>query len=280
LPVTILVKEENGNTSTVKLPAEIWQRGGSWTFAYKSTSKIAYAIIDPDHILPDVNPENNSFSGISVAQGVTAASVIKNYLDAIGGEEKLKDVKDLVVTSEGDVQGANVVRVNKYKTPDLFYQDITVPNYNNLSVYHMVINGDSLTVNQMSKPVPIDNELKPAVKARYKLFPELDFDKSGYTLQLAPTLKVVDDGQLAYQVEVTAPNGVKVIYFYDLKTGLKIKQFTDVANSTVLEFTDYRGIDTGIKIPFSEKTTVVGQPIEFKVKSAVVNGGLSADIFK
>ena len=28
MPVTIFVKEENGNSSTVKLPAEIWQRGG------------------------------------------------------------------------------------------------------------------------------------------------------------------------------------------------------------------------------------------------------------
>ena len=61
LPVTILVKEENSNTKTVKLPAEIWQRGGTWTFAYKSTSKITYAIIDPDHVLPDVDPETQLF---------------------------------------------------------------------------------------------------------------------------------------------------------------------------------------------------------------------------
>jgi hypothetical protein len=279
LPVTILVKEENGNTSTVKLPAEVWQRGSTWTFAYKSTSKISYAIIDPDHILPDVNPENNSFSGVSVATGVTAASVIKTYLDAVGGENKLKDIKDLTVTSEGDVQGANVVRVNKYKTPNLFYQDITVPNYNNLNVYHIVINADSVTVNQMSKPMEIKNDLRPAVKARYKLFPELDFNKAGYTMQLSPTLKVVD-GQLAYLVTVASPDGLKVDYFYDFKTGLKIKQHTDVPNSTVMEFGDYRDIETGIKIPFSEKTTVVGQPIEFKVKTTAVNTGLGNDTFK
>jgi len=115
MPVTIAVKEENGKTSTVNLPAEIWQRGGTWTFAYKSTSKIEYAIIDPDHVLPDINPENNGYSGISIAKGVTAASIVKNYLDAIGGEAKLKDVKDLTVNSEGTVQGATVVRVTKAK---------------------------------------------------------------------------------------------------------------------------------------------------------------------
>jgi len=279
LPVTVLVKEENGNTGTVKLPAEIWQRGGTWTFTYKSTSKISYVIIDPDHVLPDVNTENNSFSGVSVAADVTAATVIKNYLDAIGGEARLKDVKDLTVNSEGTVQGLTVVRVNKYKTPGLFYQDISVPAYNNLNVTHIIINGDSLNVKQMNKDVPLTADIKASAKARYKLFPELDFNKQGYTMQLAPTFQVVND-QLAYLVIVTSPDGIKVKYFYDFKTGLKIKQFTDVTGSTVMEWGDYKDINTGIKIPFTEKTTVVGQPIEFKVKSATANSDLTTDSFK
>jgi hypothetical protein len=279
MPATILVKEDNGNTSTVKLPAEIWERGNTWTFAYKSTSKIDYAIIDPDHVLPDVNPENNGYSGINIDKSVTAATVIKAYLDAVGGETKLKDIKDLTVNSNGSVQGADVVRVNEYKDQDKFYQDITVPSYNNLNVYHIIINGDSLLIKQLNKPVPVGKDMKAPVKARYKLFPELDFSKSGYTMELSPTLKVVN-GQLAYLVTVASPDGVKVNYFYDEKTGLKIKQYTDVPNSTVIEFGDYENIDTGIKIPFSEKTTIVGQPIEFKVKSAKVNTGLSNDLFK
>ena len=277
LPVTVFVKEENGKTGTVNLPAEIWQRGGAWTFQYKSTSKIEYAIIDPDHVLPDINPENNGYSGISIAKDVTAASVIKTYLDAIGGEEKLKDVKDLTVSSEGTVQGLSVERVNEYKGWNKFYQDITVPAYN-MNAYHVVINDDSLTVKQMNRPVPVAKE-KHSVEARYKLFPELNFGKTGYTAQLDPGFKVVD-GQLAYLITVTNPDGIRVKYFYDMKTGLKVKQFTDVPGSTVMEFGDYRDIDTGIKIPFSEKTNIVGQAIDFKVKSAKVNSGLADDLFK
>lgn len=279
LPVTVLVKEENGKTGTVKLPAEIWQRGSVWTFAYKSTSKIQYAIIDPDHVLPDVNPDNNAFSGVSVARDITANMVIKNYLTAIGGEDRLKDVKDLVITSEGNVQGANVVRVNRYKMPDKVLQDITVPSYNNLVVAHVVIDADSVHINQLNRVVPLTASEKVSVKARYSLFPELNFNKAGYSMQLDPQLKVVND-QLAYLVTVTGPDGVKVKYYYDQKTGLKVRQFTDVPNSTVMEFGDYRDINTGIKIPFLEKTTIVGQPIEFKVKGAMANGGVSGDVFK
>src|SRR6202012_6045744 len=79
MPVTVEVKEENGKTGRVNLPAEIWQRGGTWTFIYKSTSKIVSATIDPDHVLPDVKPDNNSMSGIAMPKDVTASSIIKAY---------------------------------------------------------------------------------------------------------------------------------------------------------------------------------------------------------
>ncbi len=279
MPVTIAVKEGNGKTDTVKLPAEIWQRGSTWTFAYKSTSKIDYAIIDPDHILPDINPENNSFSGVAVPQGVTAATVVKTYLDAVGGESRLNDIKDLTVTAEGTVQGITVVRTNKYKQPGKFVQDVMVPSFNNSSVGHIVIVGDSVNVSQMNKQVQVTGDVRGAVEARYKLFPELDFNKAGYTMQLATTLKIVNN-QLAYLVTVTSPDGVKVKYYYDQKTGLKIRQVTDVKGSTEMDWSDYQDIQTGIKIPFTEKTSVVGQPIELKVKNTSVNSGLSPDIFK
>jgi len=59
MPVEIEVKESNGKAGRVKLPVEIWQRGGLWTFKYNSTSAIDSVIIDPDGMLPDVNPANN-----------------------------------------------------------------------------------------------------------------------------------------------------------------------------------------------------------------------------
>ncbi|WP_111597594.1 M1 family metallopeptidase [Chitinophaga skermanii] len=62
MPVTIEVKESNGKTSTVKLPVEIWQRGGTWTFKYNSTSELSQVTIDPNGEFPDVNPANNKWT--------------------------------------------------------------------------------------------------------------------------------------------------------------------------------------------------------------------------
>jgi hypothetical protein len=63
MPVTVAVKEQNGNTGTVNLPVEIWQRGGEWTFKYNSTSMIDSVTIDPDNKLPDINRNNNVWTG-------------------------------------------------------------------------------------------------------------------------------------------------------------------------------------------------------------------------
>ncbi len=280
LPVTMAITEENGTKNTVKLPAEVWQRGGTWTFFYKSSSKISFVVIDPDHVLPDVNPENNALSGMPMPKGTTAASVIKAYLDAIGGEERVKAIKDLTTASEGTIQGFRVVRQLKYKTPNMFNQDITVPAINNLHVSQIVINGDSLALKQNERKMNISGaQERGAVKARYKLFPELDFNKAGYSMKLDSELKVVS-GHLAYLVTVTGPDGIRVKYFYDAKTGLKIKQYTDVPNSTRMEFGDYRDINTGVKIPFDETNSINGEPIGYKVTSATANTGLSDDTFK
>ena len=62
MPVTVEVKEANGNTGRVHLPVEIWQHGTTWKFKYNSTSKITSVIIDPDKKIPDVNDANNTWT--------------------------------------------------------------------------------------------------------------------------------------------------------------------------------------------------------------------------
>lgn len=63
MPVTVEVKQSNGTVGRINLPVEIWERGGLFTFRYNSTSKIDSVIVDPDKILPDVDPANNVWVG-------------------------------------------------------------------------------------------------------------------------------------------------------------------------------------------------------------------------
>ncbi len=59
MPVTAQVTETNGKTSRVRLPVEIWQRGGTWTFRYPSTTPLTLVRLNASKLLPDANPRND-----------------------------------------------------------------------------------------------------------------------------------------------------------------------------------------------------------------------------
>ncbi len=59
MPVVLKIEEENGDVREIRLPVEIWQKGGEYIFNYPSTSRIKAVTIDPKKELPDTNPANN-----------------------------------------------------------------------------------------------------------------------------------------------------------------------------------------------------------------------------
>ncbi|WP_240646505.1 M1 family metallopeptidase [Chitinophaga rhizosphaerae] len=61
MPVTVEIREADGKTARVDLPVEVWQNGGVWTFHHLSKSKVVAVTVDPDKVLPDVNPANNTW---------------------------------------------------------------------------------------------------------------------------------------------------------------------------------------------------------------------------
>jgi len=270
MPVTIAVKEENGKSRIVKLPAEIWQKGAEWTFSYKSTSKIISAVIDPDHTLPDINPDNNAYSGLAVPDGTTAKNVVKKYLDAIGGEDKLAAIKRIKIIAVASVQGLDLQQTDTYRAPNTFSQEVIVPNYDNSVFSHIDINGDSVLASEKDTHLHLGSIDKSILKEKHKIFPELDYNKPGYNLQLAPMLQIFNN-QFVYLVTVTIPAGVKIKNYYDQKTGFKVKSEVAVPGNTPTDFEDYREVKDGIMIPYTEQTQSLGQPIDFKVKNAEIN---------
>jgi len=74
---------------------------------------------------------------------------------------------------------------------------------------------------------------------------------------------------LVYAVTVTAPDGLKIKLYYNQKTGLKVRETIDRPGASMVDFTDYR-IVNGIQIPFTQKTSFIGMPVDFKVKNAEI----------
>ncbi|MGI4737612.1 MAG: M1 family metallopeptidase [Janthinobacterium lividum] len=68
LPVTAEITESNGKKTTVRLPVEIWQRGGTWTFRVSTTSPLSTVVLNPTNLLPDVNRSNNTWRAMKIAE--------------------------------------------------------------------------------------------------------------------------------------------------------------------------------------------------------------------
>ena len=61
MPVYLQYTTSGGRTDTLKLPVEIWQSNKSWTVRLKTTEPLQRVVIDPNHVFPDVNYNNNTW---------------------------------------------------------------------------------------------------------------------------------------------------------------------------------------------------------------------------
>lgn len=284
LPAIIEVKESNGKDSTFTLPVEIWQRGAVWTFKYPSTSKLSEVILDPNNVLPDVNPDNNTWQPSekkAIPAGVTAQSVIENYLNAIGGKDKLESVKSLSITASGNVQGQEIQYLKEYKLPGKYKLVVKLPAMN-MVPQKIVMNGDSIQMESMGNKVPIPASMKEHLKDEMIIFPELNYLNGKYKLDLADIVSV--NGSDAYELVVTDPSGNISTNYYDVKTGLKVKETTQGVGpggptpATVL-LSDYKSAD-GIEFPFTMATEAQGMTITMKTKDVKVNADLPDSDFQ
>lgn len=288
MPVVLAITDGNGKTDTVRLPVEIWQRGSSWTFRYHSTTRLASVIIDPAGNFPDINPSNNTWkssTGTPIPAGITPTAILRRYIDVIGGDNRLKGLKDLLLEEQGTVRGIVIERRVQVKQPDKMLQVVTVP-VNNMVPFRLLINGSNVSMARMGKDIPLSPSEKAVLKDKNSLYPELQYLNNGsdVKMELMPVTEEVNNVN-AYVISIATSNGALMRNYYDVKTGLKIRTVSlpgqeGKEQETTTDYADYREVN-GIQLPFTNTVTdPSGFEAEMKVKKAVVNGGIGEEVFK
>jgi hypothetical protein len=61
MPVYLQYETQSGKISTVKIPVEVWQNGSKWIEKLSTAENIKRVTIDPEHIFPDYNFDNNTW---------------------------------------------------------------------------------------------------------------------------------------------------------------------------------------------------------------------------
>ena len=71
MPIILQVKTKSGKTDTVKVPVDVWMKNNSWLVRYPTTEEIVSVTLDPNKVLPDSNPDNNTWTAGTSASAPT-----------------------------------------------------------------------------------------------------------------------------------------------------------------------------------------------------------------
>ena len=126
----------------------------------------------------------------------------------------------------------------------------------NLVAAKVILNGDSVHMEQMGRPTPVtDESARKGLQEESIIFPELLYNQagSGYSMKLT-SIKNIDDVD-AYELIVTSPSGETTTEYFDVKTGLKIRELKSIelmgANQEVSsDYKDYKEVN-GILFPYT-----------------------------
>lgn len=212
----------------------------------------------------------------SIPEGISAQTVVDNYFEAIGGKDKVNTITSLVLIYEGSAMGS-IIKSEEKRTADKYAMTMYM---NDTPMQGVIAKGDELYMKQGGNKMPLPENMVADMKNALGIFPEQTFMASGKA-KLAGIEDI--DGAKAYKIDVPG-EVVSASYFYDVETGLKVKEVSVTtmngqSQTQEAQLFDYQEID-GIKFP-SKKTASLGpQKMESKLISATINKGVTAADFE
>ena len=120
----------------------------------------------------------------------------------------------------------------------------------------------------------LDGKELEDMKIEAAMFPELNFEQLGVNQKLEGIEEI--KGNETYRVLLTYPSGTQSTRFYDVKTGLLIRETGDQG---IAEFSDYRE-ENGIKFPYIISQQAGPQNMDLKVMVVKVNTKLKDELFQ
>ena len=204
-----------------------------------------------------------------VPAGVTAKSVIENYLKAIGGEKAASVVKTIVMNGTTTIPQA--------PSPLSFTSKIDIKGklmvelaMGTMSLMKQVLNDKGGYVTQQGQRQNIEGATLVEMKAAAVPFEELSLVKKlGLTVESIESI----NGKDAYAIK----NG-KTTLFYDVVSGLKLAEskIIEQGGKTITQTTnygDYKEVK-GVKVPFNIIQNV-GFELDIKISNVKINEGVS-----
>ena len=207
-------------------------------------------------------------------EGLTADTVIKNYVIAVGGEANLRNINTTLTNADVTIQGApfKPKAILKQMSPNKFSMEMIVEGMG--TVMKQSFDGEKGYQEQQGQKIPMDEKDVASRKAEKGLFPELFMEASNILLESLNTI----DGTDVYKIKVT--KGDKVTFrYYDVNTDylLRTESTSEVQGQSVTTITDYSNYKevSGVMIPSTMKIVNGPQVIILDTSDIKVNEGVS-----
>jgi predicted Zn-dependent peptidase len=212
---------------------------------------------------------------MKVPSDVNAQQIIKKYVEAIGGEDKLNAIKDITMKSGMTMQGMTI-EINSYqKAPNKNCVE-TIMGGNVLS--KQVFDGEKGKVKSQMGEQELSGADLEDMRIQSTLNVELKYDELGIKTELKGIENV--DGKPAWKILLTTLSGKPTTDFYDQESGYKVKTVTQQGPTVItVIYSDYQNVE-GIMFPFSMKQSFGPQILDIKVQSVEINKGVDDSKFE
>lgn len=281
------------NTARYDLPADYYatylQKMNSYTV--EDINKAAVDLIQPDKMYitavgngSEIKEKLEQFGTVEMYDNMgdpakeiemtdaslTAEKVLENYISAIGGEDAANAIKGAKVVMTADVMGNAVEISMTFDDANMrFGQKTKVMG--NVMQSSTMMNGKG-SVSAGGQTMEMTDEQLEEAKMNAFFIPELHYQAMGYSMTLDGIKDV--EGTPAYKVIIANPSGAKVINYYAVDSGLKIKNENEKAGDTF--YSDYQEKE-GVLVPmaWTMKSPMLPVPLEAKIESLEINPTLS-----
>ena len=222
----------------------------------------------------DKNGNSTTKPDFSTPTGITVESVLNNYLNAIGGIDKVAEINAVSTLAEAEVQGMKLQMVNIQAKPN---KQVMMMMMMGNTMMKMVFDGEkgSLSQQGMNNPLP-DDQVQKMINST------LPFEEIGWLDDENVKFSSVEeeDGKTLHVLQVSDNSFVS----YDAETGLKYKQTelvempdgSKAPQSTYFE--DYRDVN-GILFPYVVKIPMGPQSLDMNVINLTLNPEVSDSDF-
>lgn len=199
-------------------------------------------------------------------------TIINNYIEAVGGAEKVKAIDDITTTSRATIQGQQIAIVVKKKGNTMLKQSIGMAG---MTLQELILNEDGarMIVQGQTQAVPAGPQLE-AVKADAVIFPELYYKEMGYELTVKGVSQV--SGKDAYEVVVKPGDAPSFIQFFSVDSGLLIKEQSGQEGSEITEYTEVNGV----KVPSKMMLSLPGMGSIEAIVEIQINTGIEDSEFR